>query len=62
MAQARDLVRGALYPGHPYARTLLGTAESVAALTRDDVLGFIGRTFRDRSLVLSASGPVGPER
>ena len=60
MALARDLVRGALYPGHPYSRNALGTAESVSALTRADVLGYVARVFRSRGLVLSATGPVGP--
>ncbi|HEY8966648.1 MAG TPA: pitrilysin family protein, partial [Candidatus Methylacidiphilales bacterium] len=61
MAIARDLVRGALYAGHPYARNLLGTVESVGAITLDDVAAAFA-AFRSRSLVLASAGPVAPEQ
>jgi len=60
MAQARDLVRGALYPGHPYAHSALGTAASVSALTWDDAAGFIATVFQQSRLVLGATGPIEP--
>ncbi|SDU06734.1 zinc protease [Verrucomicrobium sp. GAS474] len=61
MALARDLVRQTLYAGHPYARNLLGTAESVNAIGLDDVRSVFQNVFRRQSLVLASAGPVSPE-
>ncbi len=60
MALARDLVRQTLYPGHPYARNLLGTAETVAAIGLADIDAAF-RAFRQQRLVLASAGPVAPE-
>jgi zinc protease len=49
MAVARDLIRGALYPGHPYGGKTLGTVESIEAVTLKDVV------------VFAITGPVEPE-
>lgn len=40
LQRAIELVYGTLYPYHPYSGTTLGTAESVSALTRDQLIEF----------------------
>ncbi|MDE1170947.1 MAG: pitrilysin family protein [Verrucomicrobium sp.] len=62
MALARDLVRGALYPGHPYAHGILGAAAEVAALTQKDVADYVASAFRRPEWVLGVAGPVPPEK
>ena len=43
----------AAYPGHPYGRRLMGTAESLAAITRDDIVAFTKtRLGRDKLKVV----------
>ncbi len=41
------------YAGHPYARRVLGTRESVTRLTREDLAGFHARFYRHDNLVIS---------
>jgi zinc protease len=60
MAAARDLVRGALYPGHPYGRKNLGTPESIAAITLKDIAGYQASRLLTQELVLSVTGPAPP--
>jgi zinc protease len=53
----------ALYPaGHPYARPTLGTRETVAGLTRDDVEAFYRAYAHPATMVLSVVGAVQAER
>ncbi len=41
------------YPGHPYGRRLIGSAESLAAITRDDIVGYAAsRLGRDKLKVV----------
>lgn len=47
-----------LYGGHPYGRSILGSTDSVAAMTVQDLRGLHGRTYRGRSLVVAAAGSV----
>jgi zinc protease len=61
MALARDLVKGVLYPGHPYATGALGTAATVASITREEVAAYLQNVLRQKQLVLAAAGPVAPE-
>jgi zinc protease len=39
-ATARNLMRAALYPGHPYSLRLNGSPETVSKLTRDQIVDF----------------------
>jgi zinc protease len=57
MAVCRDLLRRTLYTGHPYATSLLGTKESVAGITLEDVHQFARDVFQSSDLVLSVAGP-----
>lgn len=57
---ARNTLMEAVFAGHPYARESNGTAESVAAITTDDLRAWVkGRFARDRLLV-SAAGDISP--
>ncbi len=48
----------AAWRGHPYARSVLGTASSLAALTRDDVLAQHGRILQQGGGVIGVVGDV----
>lgn len=52
------LLNEALYPGHPLGREVLGTRETVNAMTRDDIATFHERWYRPANLVVSAAGAV----
>jgi len=47
-----------VYPGHPYGRPVEGTRESVARLTRDDVVKFYERHARPDATVIAVVGAV----
>ncbi|MEM9465941.1 MAG: pitrilysin family protein [Actinomycetota bacterium] len=59
---ADDVVHGvlaeSLFPGHPLGWEVLGTAESVRAITVDDVRAFHDRWYRRANMVLAVVGPV----
>ncbi len=46
----------ALFPDHPYGHPASGTLESVAALTREDMLAYQATHLRRRAIILSVSG------
>jgi zinc protease len=60
MAAARDLVRAALYPGHPYGRKNLGTAESIEAITLKDVTAYQDSRLLTQDLIFAVTGPNPP--
>ena len=47
-----------LFPGHPLGWEVLGTTDSVKALTVDDIRGFHRDWYRKANLVVSVVGPV----
>ncbi|MEM9522320.1 MAG: pitrilysin family protein [Actinomycetota bacterium] len=57
-----DVVHGvlaeSLFPGHPLGWEVLGSAESVRAITVDDVREFHDRWYRRPNMVLSVVGPI----
>ena len=55
---ARNLLRAALYPGHPYGLRQLGAPDVVARLNRDDLAAFRDRHLVGRNGVLSIFGNV----
>ena len=61
MAAARDLVRAALYPGHPYGRKNLGTPESIDSITLKDVTAYQASRLLTQELILTVTGPTPPE-
>jgi predicted Zn-dependent peptidase len=48
----------ALFPGHPLGREVLGTADSIEALSRDDVERFFTEWYQPTNLVVAAAGAV----
>ena len=55
---ARNLMRSALYPGHPYSLRLNGSPETVSKLTRDDLADFHRRYAVAKNGVISVFGDV----
>jgi predicted Zn-dependent peptidase len=51
-----DLFAGAFYPGTSLGRPIQGTARSVSALTRPQLLRFFRRAYRPENLVIAAAG------
>lgn len=52
------LLGEAMFPGHPLGREVLGTRESILAMTRDDIRGFHDRWYRPANLVVAVAGAV----
>jgi predicted Zn-dependent peptidase len=48
----------ALFDGHPLERPVLGTRESIRAMTRDDLHGYWQRRYRVGSAVLALTGSI----
>jgi zinc protease len=61
MAAARDLVRAALYPGHPYGRKNLGTVESIEGITLKEISAYQSSRLLNQELVFTVTGPTPPE-
>ncbi|CFX60505.1 Multidrug transporter [Candidatus Filomicrobium marinum] len=53
-----DLVQDAAYPEQPIGRTILGTPESVQAITSRDLRSYLDRHYAANRLVVSAAGAV----
>ena len=50
--------QAATYPDHPYGRPTDGTVESMAAITRDEIVDFHARTFAKDNLVVGVVGDI----
>ncbi len=60
---AEKAFRDAAYPPeHPYHRTAEGEEESVATITRDDLVTFHRRHFRPEGFVIAVVGDLAPEQ
>lgn len=55
---AEELLAAAVWPGHPLGRPLAGTAESVGAMRRADLLAFWRQGYCARASVLAVAGRV----
>jgi zinc protease len=62
MAAARDLVRAALYPGHPYGGKNFGTVESIESITLKDVLTYQATRLLTQDMIFTVTGPTPPEQ
>lgn len=51
-----DLITEYHWPDHPLGRPIAGSAESVSALTRDDVAAFFQRWYKPENMVFSIAG------
>jgi zinc protease len=61
MAAARDLVRAALYPGHPYGGKNLGTVESIESISLKDVSAYRASRLLTQEMIFTATGPTPPQ-
>ncbi len=50
--------RRMIFPGHPYARPIAGTEESLARITRDDVAAFYAAAYRPQTTIVAVVGDV----
>lgn len=57
---ARKTIMEAVYGQHPYARESDGTAETVGAITVDDLRAWVKSRFARDRLLISASGDITP--
>src|SRR5665213_3540018 len=55
---ALNLLEEAIWPGHPLGRDIAGTEESVARLTRDDILEYADAHYRMPNLVIGVAGAM----
>lgn len=53
-----ELFAAAVFPNHPLGRPILGTRESIARFSRDDLRRFMRRVFRGSNLVVSVYGNI----
>ncbi len=58
LQRAVDLLGATLYPHHPYAQPVLGTTETIAALTREQLLEFYRAHFVASNTVIVIAGNV----
>ena len=52
------LIDELLWPGHPLGRDIAGSAESVTAMTRDDMLNFMAGRYYPRNTVVAVAGNI----
>ncbi len=55
---ASGMVDGLLWSGQPLGREVAGTEETVASITREDLLGHMQRFYGGRNLVVACAGPL----
>lgn len=53
-----NLLEEIIWPGHPLGRDIAGTEQSVAQLTRDDILEYADAHYRLPNLVIGAAGAL----
>jgi predicted Zn-dependent peptidase len=53
-----NLLEEAMWPGHPLGRDIAGTEQSVARLTRDDILEYADAHYRLPNLVIGVAGSM----
>lgn len=54
----QNLFEEVMWPGHPLGRDIAGTEQSVARLTRDDILEFANSRYRLPNLVIGVAGAI----
>ncbi len=53
---AEELLSQSLWPGHPLGRPLTGTLESIARLTREDLVSFWQKNYCGRTTIAAVAG------
>ena len=57
-----DLFAGAFFPDHPLGREVLGSAESITGMARDDIAVYHAAHYRPSNVVFAAAGNLAHER
>jgi predicted Zn-dependent peptidase len=57
-----ELFVPAFWPDHPLGRPILGTEETVNAISRDRILAHYGETFHPSNVIFCASGNIRPDQ
>ncbi len=57
--QVHMLIDGLLWPGHPLGRDIAGTKESMAAISRDMMLGYLESRYLPKNTVIAIAGNIG---
>jgi predicted Zn-dependent peptidase len=57
-----DKLQKELYPGHPYGKLILGSAQTVSPLTEQNVKYFYEQKIRQTPLVISVAGNFNPAK
>ncbi|MBV8087655.1 MAG: insulinase family protein [Chloroflexi bacterium] len=52
------LIDEVMWPNHPLGWDVGGTKDSVTGISRDDLVGYMGRSYGPRNLVISVAGDV----
>lgn len=52
------LIDEILWPGHPLGRDIAGSKESMTAITRDSILGYLKRQYSPNNTVVSLAGNI----
>ncbi len=55
------LIDEVLWPGHPLGRDIAGTKESVAAINKDALLGYMAKQYQPASAVVAIAGGIQQE-
>lgn len=58
--QARYALLSNIFPNHPYSQRGLGTAATVQAITRDDIVAFIQDHLAQDNLIIGVAGKITP--
>jgi predicted Zn-dependent peptidase len=53
-----DYFHAMYWPGHPLGWTVTGTAETVRAIRRDDILAFVDERYRPDRVIVAAAGRI----
>ncbi len=53
-----SLFEGAMWPGHPLGRDIVGTVDSVSGTSRDDIIEYIRTHYSSGRLVVGVSGGI----
>jgi predicted Zn-dependent peptidase len=56
--EVHDIFGGAMYPGHPLGRDVLGLEATVRAVSRDQVAAFHRQHYRTANVVVTAAGNI----
>ncbi|GBD17172.1 putative zinc protease [bacterium HR26] len=57
-----DVIDQAVWDGQPLGRPIIGSVETVQAITRDDLVAYLGQHYQANRLVIAAAGDIWHEQ